>query len=226
MERAEIERMLDQEVSWANAPPAPIPGMGYIDPKIKRDFTSFDGSLEDVVPKQLHTDLLDALGIDFMELVIKDIESVQEKAAEECTVANDNKNEVFERERLKISMSKIFDYQKYMQESFEDVNAIVHPIDKSIRIEAVYELFPDTNAESVIVQSECEDVTECTFSIEQDESSSLFAKVLMADGKVFACLPQRTDEYIALRVEDGVAYYTSVTTLYRLQEQRKQKKNS
>ncbi|KAM0672152.1 hypothetical protein CWI42_080620 [Ordospora colligata] len=223
MEPAEIERMLEQEVCWANAPPAPIPGMCYIDPEIKRDFTSFDASLDHIVPKQLHTDLLDALDIDFMELVMKDMDEVHEKT-EECIGTNENKNEIFERERLKIRMSKIFDYQKYIQESFEDVNTIVHPTNKSIKVEAVYDLFPDTNAKSVIVQSACTELTECTFSIEQDESSSLFAKALMTNGKILTCIPQRTDEYIALHVDNDAAYYTSMTTLYQLQEQRKQTK--
>ncbi|KMV65791.1 hypothetical protein M970_070620 [Encephalitozoon cuniculi EcunIII-L] len=230
MKQGDIHKELEESVCWANAPPAPTPGMCYIEPQIKRDFTSFDGSLEKVIPRQLHTDLLDAMDIDFMKMVMDHIEALDTPGPEDPRDRHamprdqEKRGEVLERERIKKSMSRIFDYQKYIQESFEDVNTIIHPLDERIRVEEVYDLFPGPGGSDVIVQSDGIDFQKTSFSISEEESSRLFRKATMDDGRALTCSPQRVDNLLVFHVKNGHAYYSSISTLYRLQEYRKQKK--
>ncbi|ADM11825.1 uncharacterized protein Eint_070610 [Encephalitozoon intestinalis ATCC 50506] len=222
-------RELEESICWANAPPAPTPGMCYIEPQIKRDFTSFDGSLEKIVPRRLHTDLLEALDIDFVEMVMDYIEREASSTGKPghrlgASSGLERRGEALERERIKKSMSKIFDYQKYIQESFEDVNTIVHPTDENIKAEEVYSLFPSTEDESVIIQSDGIDFQKDSFTILEEGSSQLFKKACMSDGRVFTCSPQKIDNLLVLCIRDGNAYYSEASTLYRLQEPRNQKK--
>lgn len=230
MNPEEACKELEESICWANSPPAPVPGMCYIEPQIKRDFTSFDGSLEKAIPRQLHTDLLDAMDIDFMGMVINHIEgSVQSTKGldhpSETLKDSERRTEALERERIKESVNRIFDYQKYIQESFEDVDStIIHPVDKDIQVEETYNLFPRLDEEHVIIQSDNIDFQKASFSILEEESSQLFRRACMSDGRTLACLPQRVDDFLVFHVKNGNAYYSEVSTLYRLQEPRKQKK--
>ncbi|AFM98591.1 hypothetical protein EHEL_070640 [Encephalitozoon hellem ATCC 50504] len=227
MNAEENHKKLEESICWANSPPAPVPGMCYIEPQIKRDFTSFDGSLEKVVPRQLYTDLLDAMDIDFMGMVIDHIEGTTRSIGHTNKALRDleKRTEALERERIKESVSRIFDYQKYIQESFEDVeDTIVHPMDSNIKVEEAYSLFPGHGEEHVIIQSDNIDFQKSSFSILEEESSQLFRKACMSDGRAFACLPQRVDDFLVLYIKNGNAYYGEVSALYKLQEPRKQKK--
>lgn len=230
MDPGDACKEIEESICWANAPPAPLPDMCYIEPEIRRDFTAFDGSLEDVIPRRLHTGLVDALDIDFMGMAMRHIDGGcggQDPGlsgpCDEFPKDPERRSTEMERERVKKAMSKIFDYQKYIQESFEDVESPVHPLDKSIGVLEAYSLFPETSEDRAIVQSDGFALQEGLFSIEEDGDSKLFARASMPDGSVLTCLPQRVDDFLVIHVRDGNAYYSEVSTLYRLREHRNQR---
>lgn len=205
---------IEKSIRWANAPPPPMPGMCYIEPEIRRDFSSFDDSLEALFPKQLHTDLLDALDIDFMRIVMEHDEPTQPRAASE-----DKRGDILEREKIKRDMKELFDFQKYIQDSFEDVDDIVHPADSSIGVKAAFDVFP-ADIENVLIQSDCADLLPGALFELAEGPSQLFSKIAMPDGSMLSCLPQRISDFVSLHISDGKAYYSDISTLYRIQEHR------
>lgn len=217
-----MERDIEDDICWANAPPPPLPGMCYIEPHIKHDFTSFDGSLDGVIPKRLYTDLVEALDIDFMGIVLGYDEESDWLETSDVAVNQGKRGEILNREKIKKSVSELFDYQKYIQDSFDDVDDIVHPTDRSIKVEAAFEVIPDTTSENTIVQSECTEINSGISFEMKDGVSKLFNTVDMSDGSTLTCLSQRVNDLILFHVRDGNAYYSDVSTLHKLQKHRKQ----
>lgn len=222
---------VEKDICWANTPPPPIPGMYYIEPQIRRDFTTFDGSLEKMMPRRVYTDLFDALEIDFMRIVMESEEGGKEmgegtrrsdRECEESVGQQERRGELLRRERVKRDMSSIFDYQRYIQESFEDVEDIAHPSNKDAKVEAVFDLFPDTSVSHVLVQGECSGMEAgMDLEISEDRGSRLFNRIRMPNGDVAVCLPQRIENFMSFQIREGNAYYSDVGILYRLQEQRR-----
>lgn len=236
MDATEDQEEIEKGLCWANSPPPPIPGMYYIEPQIKHDFSSFDDSLEGVIPKEIHTDLLEALEVDFMKIVMEHDSNTGglkkeswsgrlDQISDQSFGIQEKRSEVLEREKVNRNMKELFDYQKYIQESFEDVSSITHPINANIKVEASFDLFPESNIENILIQSDCMELFPNTrIEVEEDGFSRLFNKARMPDGSVFACFPQRINDFIVFSVRDGRAYYSEIPTLYRLQEYKSQKK--
>lgn len=189
-------------LEWQFDIPDPVPGLCYIEPKLKHDFKHHDDSLEHLIPPTVHLNPLELFDIDYMGIVLSSFVS---------------------KEKIKIPASKHnkdqdFDYQKYIQESFEDVNDIEHPVDKSIGVKEVYDLFPYNNSSDIqVIQSDSSIniQKDAKFSIEDCPNSNLYKMAVFDDNK-YRCVKYKNSDYVILEAEGDKIYYYEVDGIYRL----------
>lgn len=67
---------LESSLKYFKSIPAPLPGLHKIDLVLTTDFRDYDDSLEQVVPKEIHTDIFDILGIDLVQMAYDNLECV------------------------------------------------------------------------------------------------------------------------------------------------------
>ncbi|KAF9764627.1 hypothetical protein NGRA_0414 [Nosema granulosis] len=194
---------LSSNLEWQYDIPDPVPGMCYIEPKLKQDFKKHDDSLEHAIPPTIHTNPLELFDIDYMGIILNSIEN------RECVNLPELKT---------ISKEKDFDYQKYIQESFEDVNIIDHPHDKSIGVKEVYDVFPGSrNSDLQIIQT---DSTininlDSEFKIEDCVNSNLYKKAVF-QGNKYKCVKYKNSQYLLFEIEGDKIYFYGVDGIYRL----------
>jgi hypothetical protein len=67
---------LESSLKYFKSIPAPLPGLHKIDLVPTTDFMEYDDSLEQIVPKEIYTDIFDTLGIDLVQMVYDNLERV------------------------------------------------------------------------------------------------------------------------------------------------------
>lgn len=189
-------------LEWQFDIPDPVQGMCYIEPKLKHDFKPHDDSLEHLIPPTVHLNPLELFDIDYMGIVLSSFVSKEDIKLPESKQFKDQD----------------FDYQKYIQESFDDVNDIEHPIDKSIGVKEIYDLFPshDTSDLQIIQSDNSINIQkDSQFSIENCPNSNLYKMAVFKDCK-YRCVKYKNSDYLILETEGDKIYFCEVDGIYRL----------
>lgn len=196
---------IKNKIKWINDIPLPLPGMYYIQPTLNYNFKTHDDSLEKLLPPTIYTDPLDLLNIDYMKIVYDDL----------ChdTENTNKKNKVYEEE---------YDFNKYIQESFDTVFEYVHPIDSNIKVANVYDVFKGSDDESfVILQSENLDnedleIVDREFVVKHNEHSNLYKYLVNEDGKaMFEGVRYVNNEYMICEVKDDKMFYYDIECVFK-----------
>ncbi|EOB14336.1 hypothetical protein NBO_29g0019 [Nosema bombycis CQ1] len=188
-------------LKWEYKIPDPVPGLCYIEPKLKSDFKQHDSSLEEIIPPTITTNPLELFDIDYMGIALNSIEN------REKTVLKSKFS----------SKEKDFDYFKYFEESFDDVDDIDHPNDNNVGVKEVYDVFPYTGTSKLQIVQVDDAVgleKDKVFKMEDCPNNNLYKIATVGDDK-YRCVKFKSSDHLIFEIEGDKIYYHFIDGTYR-----------
>lgn len=209
----ETAESIEDKIEWKIRPEPPVAGFYHIELVPRMDTQSHDPSIDDDYRK-IHTPWVDFLQIDVLEELQKLETSVQESWLRQNEQIDSRyyseqsaRRNAIKRDESNIMIGDIRDYQKYIEESFENVDK---PLD-GYEIVEEYPLFPSEGAPYILVSG---DVAGSGVFINEGGKSTLVDRCIM-DGAVYNCVKQSSKDNIIIEIKDGKAFYSFTEYLFK-----------
>jgi hypothetical protein len=213
------EEQLKSQVEWKSCPPIPVPGNYFIDMVPKIDTTAHDGSIDQDY-KSINTPFLELFPVDILKEMKEFFAPVNETWLRKDAQIDANyyqeqsfRNELIQRDETKNTIEDVFDYQKYIRESFDQVEEDL----SGYNVIEEYPIFPSIEEEYALMNGNIN--VNDSFEIVKGESS--LVDLCKSNGKEYHCTKQHTDDNLCIEIVNGKAYYTILRYVYKLEAIKK-----
>ncbi|KAF7679659.1 hypothetical protein TCON_2538 [Astathelohania contejeani] len=225
-----------KKLHYINDIPPPAPGMYHFNLDYEEDLRQFDSSYEDITPKELFTDIIDAADINLFSMVLESIRGNKKDKNTKETVpwlrksqyisseyfkSQEARSEVLKRLKTKEASLKNIDYEKNILNSFKSIDS---PIKYPFEVEQEYSFIPSTinnDIKMLIIDREVlkMDMMEENCKIIIYDNNDV---VLGEEGKKYASGFVDYNEYLLVELDEntGNAYYKDINYVIKVKEKK------
>lgn len=214
MSKAELEEIKLEQIELDKLTPVPVPGCFYMEMIPNIDTTSHSNAL-DADYRRIHTPIMELFPID----VLAEMKSLDSKESEEehwlrrgtqiDTVyyqEKSDRNELLMRDEQKHTIEDMLDYQKHLQNTFEEVK---------IPLSDIVEEYPLVHGddEYVLMTGDFEFFSE-KFLVTSGDTS--LANKCVINDMTYNSTKLHVEDKICLEIEEGKAIYSKIKYIYKL----------